>query len=260
MSVNWSLIAETLSQLMTEVKQIKKTLRDKDTGALLDSAEPEPPINFGHPLGVGPGGALVQYVSIVRSLYEADGYITCARAMPTTGSNTFWQADPRLPVVNVKLPASVGAPEIGDTVLITFTGVVQNEPVYGLFGAAGDSVVPCLVQSVGNDYLICKTYVDSTLGDDDLYVAKPFKLRRSPFHGETINSLSYSYLSPIARTVSHASTPTWVMTQTVVPAYTLNFDIIYAISSSKIGMVTEAGSDIKYLDINADARQWARLP
>ena len=115
------------------------------------------------------------------------------------------------------------------------------------------------VVSVQDDYITCVFSDD--LDGATVKVAKPYKLRKTPFDGKTVGSYTYAYSGPINR----VSTMTGgdEETQTVVPSYTLKsgiYDgdeiIAEQINSSKLdGTFTK----VSLLDTNRDARAWAKV-
>lgn len=132
-------------------------------------------------------------------------------------------------------------------------------------GGAGESQ-RMLVTAVFNDYLVCNG------PDGAVNVAKPWRLRRNPFHGNTVAfvdeqgraySVAYTYdgasvaASPsVRRTVSiiAAATATFTETQVVIPRIKTGFDYVDVMTSGNGTGV--AGVDL--IDLNTDGRAWAR--
>lgn len=116
------------------------------------------------------------------------------------------------------------------------------------------------VKTVGDDWLICRTWDGSREGAADVKVAKPYKLRRGPFHGLTIAGLTYTYQDPQRRTVTNAAGSE---TQVIVPTYqapsgTYPGDEIMALWRPRGGTGVAADeTPVAWLDLNVDARAWA---
>lgn len=113
--------------------------------------------------------------------------------------------------------------------------------------------VKSITETDEGDYVTCRTWDGTNEGATDIPVAKPYKLRKSPWHnGSAIIdgvNVSYIYSTNVKRTASVPSGYSEV--QVVVPRYLVN-DVIFAAE-------TETGvTDASWLDINADGRAWAR--
>lgn len=111
-------------------------------------------------------------------------------------------------------------------------------------------------KSMASNHIICRTWDGSTEGTEDVLIAKPYLLRRTPFDGETRGFVTYAYNSDITRTAW--DDPEDIDNQVISPAYVIN-DIIYATRSIEGGTaVTVTAETIEWLDINADGRVWER--
>lgn len=92
------------------------------------------------------------------------------------------------------------------------------------------------------------------LGTTNILVGLPWLLRRTPFHGQTYNGVSYTYTGLHTRTATQAST---TETQKITPDYVLG-DTLYC------ARIVLGGSGvapaIRSIDLNADGRCWACLP
>lgn len=254
----WEFVAESLKQLRDEVRSLKKRFGDQDLEEETSLGAPVIQTAFGTPTaGGGQGAAQNQFVCIVSSVDVPNRTAYVARAMPTLSTvvGTPWaQAPGTQSLLAVKVPASVSVPAPGDTVLITGTGLNDAGVVYGLFGASGGTQQVRLI-SVDDDYLVCKTLDNSlNLGSEELRVAKSYKLRRSPFDGETLNGLTFNYTSSVQRTVT--TTLGSSQTQYVIPAYRAGTDILY-ITTSMTSVEDDLGDFCKYIDLNTDGRGWA---
>ena len=129
----------------------------------------------------------------------------------------------------------------------------------------GASVQQLRVHTVEQDYMKCRSYNGGVVGTEDILVALPFKLRRTPFDGQTIVydrvtqsgtwSAVYHYISNLLRTVTIEFISE---TQLILPRYRLDGDIIYAIDADT-DVADANGNPVTLLDINADGRAWARI-
>jgi hypothetical protein len=111
------------------------------------------------------------------------------------------------------------------------------------------------VKSVGDDYLVCNQWDGTTAGTADIKIAKPFRLRKTPFHGKTITyddgvSVTYAYSSNFNRNATSGSE---TENQIIIPEYNTGFDEIWAIDA-------ETGVDeCNQIDMNCDGRSWAKV-
>ena len=118
------------------------------------------------------------------------------------------------------------------------------------------------VQSVENDYLVCRPYhaANESLGDTDVNVAKPYELRRTPFHAQTIaypgaQSITYTYASQRER---EADDGTDTETQVMIPDY-WDDDEILAVRNIAGGTgVTVSEVALVWEDLNTAGRMWAK--
>lgn len=100
------------------------------------------------------------------------------------------------------------------------------------------------------------------------HAAKPYLLRRTPFHSKTRDGIDYNYSSNVKRTASKTvpgNPPTTTSeTQVIVPKYVAG-DVIYAVghvfgkrdnhpvAQDSVEMVVT-----RWLDMNVDGRYWAK--
>jgi hypothetical protein len=103
------------------------------------------------------------------------------------------------------------------------------------------------VSSEENDYLIC---VDSS--DQEVYVAKPFTLRRTPYDGVTWGDVSYVYSAANTRVASAAGETD--ETQKITPSYEADETIVAVAHDT--GVLTSFG-EIAWEDLNTAGRAWA---
>lgn len=122
-------------------------------------------------------------------------------------------------------------------------------------GGEGGTVHRYELVSVDNDHLFCA----EPGGASFVLIAKPFNLRRTPWDGQTITytdeqglqfAVTYTYSSPIKRI---ARIGAFSETQVVVPRYIPGCLIFASTVDNGTGLAA-----IEAVDINADARAWAR--
>ena len=121
------------------------------------------------------------------------------------------------------------------------------------------------LKAVYDDYLECKQLDGTTEVGPTVKVAKPYNLRKTPFHNKTIKGITYTYTGVQSRTKTRDS-PSETENQVIVPAYRVAVtgyggDEIYACKPSngtgvKIGWQDE---DVIWLDINNAGRAWAKV-
>ena len=108
--------------------------------------------------------------------------------------------------------------------------------------------------TVYGDYLKCEKPGDASVV---VYVAKPPSLQRTPFDGETIGGVTYTYSTDTTRTADDGVTSE---DQIVTEDYLVGGDV-YALGPSVdgTGVVTEGGSPVvvSYIQI-AETRAWAK--
>lgn len=123
------------------------------------------------------------------------------------------------------------------------------------------------VVSVQNDYIVGHEFDGTTEASEETLIAKPYRLRRTPFHGTSTTvtledpisgnqsvSLSYTYHSPTFRVVNVTSLlVNGPEKQLIIPLYVAG-NSIYAIEPENGTGVT----GVTWLDINADGRAWAK--
>jgi len=102
--------------------------------------------------------------------------------------------------------------------------------------------------SVQDDAITCHSFDDGIEGVTPIVIAKPYKLRRTPFDGFTVAGVSYVYNSAIEREATDV-TPLTILEE-IVPRYTVG-DVIYA-------MHVAGNAGISLIDANLDARYWSK--
>ena len=126
----------------------------------------------------------------------------------------------------------------------------------------GDGVYRFRLKAVYHDYLECKQLDGTTFAPEvTVKVAKPYNLRKTPFHGKTINGITYTYTGTQSRTKTReGATENQVITpayQVAVPGY--DGDEIYACKPSGGTGVKIDDEDVIWLDINNAGRAWAKV-
>ena len=137
----------------------------------------------------------------------------------------------------------------------------------------GGGAVRMLVLEIRGDYLICVGWDGVTRHEEEVIVAKPSLLRRTPFDGETIYGIAYVYHTHTTRTATQGSE---TEDQIVIPRYRSNGgggvmpgETITAmnVGGGATGATFEEEDPktekpvqvpIAWLDMNVDARAWAK--
>lgn len=110
--------------------------------------------------------------------------------------------------------------------------------VVGVTGTSGarlqrfkvTNTLPCIEGPecvVGGDYVVARAWDGTTLGAEDINLAKPYDLRRTPFDGKTIGHVTYEYLSNTLRTaLNTGQIPFREETQVLVPRLLVGEEIV----------------------------------
>lgn len=134
-------------------------------------------------------------------------------------------------------------------------------PAKAVGGGGGSFVKQFKIENDSDfaDYLICRTWDGTDRGDTDFAVMKPHGLRRTPYHGLTVNDVTYTYVGNKSRDAEKDGV---TVRETIFPDYEYS-DIILAIKSvsgfsarDDDGEGGEAGEPILWHDLNVDARQF----
>lgn len=126
-----------------------------------------------------------------------------------------------------------------------------------------------VVKSVSDDHLVCRAWDGVTEGTVDIKVAKPWDLRKKPFHGKTrtigSNTFTYSYTSATERTVTKSTSGS--ETQIIIPQYVATGETafkgneIWAIRCDA-GVILNEGQNneerLTLMDVNVACRAWAK--
>lgn len=121
-------------------------------------------------------------------------------------------------------------------------------------GQAGATVSRFKVQAIHTDYLTCRSWDGTTLGSIDVNIAMPWDLRRTPFDGQTVNGVTYTYTTDIQRT---ATDGTNTETHVITPPYFADAEIYAARGLVGGAGVTVDGAALAWIDLNLAGRAWA---
>ena len=110
-----------------------------------------------------------------------------------------------------------------------------------------------VVKSDEGDYLICRR-LDALEdeGTQDIYVWKPWTLRRTPFDNKTVNGISYVNTENWART---ATLDPDEEDQLITPDYWV--DCVIFVAKMNISVEVEEDNFCQWIDANVDGRAWA---
>lgn len=113
------------------------------------------------------------------------------------------------------------------------------------------------VELVRGDYLLANRWDGVVQSGEEVQIAKPYLLRRTPFDTLTRNGITYNYNSNTKRTATNAAGETEI--QVVVPSYVVG-DIIYAVNDVDGGTDTYRPGNVQlvWLEDNRDGRSWAK--
>lgn len=274
-------IAQLIIDIQREVRALKQNQRLRDKEFELEASEE--PQDVGGQLPATTADYKTP-VTIVTSIVD-DTCIMVKRQVPNAAGEG-WTDDPDLTTeLEVTLPTGVSPPDVGRIVQPVYTGLYQintlgttvSLPRYGLFGAGGGALKQYLVVEELDDALRCRSFIGSgvgtpTIGTEDIFVAKPWRLRRNPWEsiGTEVFSITYVYSA-----ISDGGNGTREATgfnndeiQKLTPSYIASFDIIYAgvvdggTDVSIVTTVTSTGTVsqlLNILDFNTCGRVWARL-
>lgn len=123
-----------------------------------------------------------------------------------------------------------------------------------------------LLKEVLGDYLRCQSRSNGQPSEGDIFIAKPWRLRVTPFDGKTIHFDSdgdvfdahyvYTAGSSTHRTATIAGVNE---DQIVIPRFKPDFDVIYAAEcSDDLALVDPQSNRILLVDLNADGRAWGK--
>lgn len=245
-----------IADLMKRVKAIENNARVAERAAELDAAEPdyeEAPSS--------PAFSPYRYY-IVRCDSTNDGAgLFLGRIMEATGSSSKYVASNNITIlVTVDVPSNLSMPAQNDIVGAFYMGNYgDSKPRFVLLGSGGGAVNQYRFKEMFGDYYRCRTWDGTTEGSNDVYVAKPYYLRRGVFHGATINSITYTFSSNHTSRWALNTTNGRTIYQIIVPEYQTDDQIYGAALAGGIAATTDAGSPITVVDQNPDGRFWVRF-
>jgi hypothetical protein len=132
-------------------------------------------------------------------------------------------------------------------------GLTPSESA-ALVGTSGVQRARFKVVSVHTDYLTCHTYDGTTTGTEDIPVAMPWDLRRTPFHGLTVNGVTYTYSSDTQRSATNG---TDTETHVITPPYFAGCEIWAFRAVGGGTSVTVSSDGVTWQDMNVSGRAWA---
>lgn len=128
----------------------------------------------------------------------------------------------------------------------------------GPASAKSDPAPPVFVQAIVSEER--DNYLVAVRGSETIKVAKPFKLRRSSYDGQTEEILgithSYTYVDKNART-DRVSSKNW--DQRIYPPYKVGDRIYATIPDGGTGVKDDSNEEVEYLDMNVDSRTWTTV-
>ena len=128
---------------------------------------------------------------------------------------------------------------------------------------SGSSVRNYMLKEIGADWLRCREYDGTTESATDVYIARDFELRKTPFDTKTIAyssdgdsfSATFAYSSNTKRTKTVSGV---TENQAIVPYYKLNFTIIKGTETrNSTGVKDPDGKEIRIAEITS--RAWAQV-
>lgn len=260
-------IAQYIADLRADVDALKAKARLAERESDLDGGEP--PQDTGGGVAFTQGDHLVPVCRVTTIIDDLN--FGALRQVPADG-NPGWTDDTELTqLLSVRIPPTLSLPNVDDLVQCLFTGNFQDTsgstitiPRYGLFGAGGGEVQQYLVREEFDDYLRCRTWVASVQGSEDVFIAKPFHNRRTPFDGVSAGGRSYVYSAPDQRTVTLIpSVAPGQEDQSIVPEYQFAGPLTSVIYGVRLKnptdvVVTIGGTptNLDVLDLNVDGRAW----
>lgn len=146
----------------------------------------------------------------------------------------------------------------------TSNGTTLDIPIPPAGEVTATSVRQFRIKSIADDYITAAEWDGSAEGTQR-QIAKPWRLRKTGWDGVLVNynfnganfPLRYTYLStPGFRSAFHANL-NQTENQAIIPIYRVS-DIIYATEPEGGTLVTVGGTALTWLDLNVDARAWAR--
>jgi len=111
--------------------------------------------------------------------------------------------------------------------------------------------------TIEGDYFTCfELFHDGSVGADIYNVAKPFRLRRTPFDALTFNGIAYVYSDNVTRVATKSGE---TQTETIIPSWLVTLDVIYgSYMGNGTGVNAADASTIVWI-ADAAGRAWTRI-
>lgn len=126
--------------------------------------------------------------------------------------------------------------------------------IVSAIGASGAPVQMKIV-SVQDDWLTCSEWDGTTLGDAEILVAKPWELRKTDWHGETVNGVGYSEYGTGSQ-LRKASYPDYIQYEVLNLQYFAGAIITATAPRNGTGVVDDDDAPIALEDDNRGARRF----
>lgn len=113
------------------------------------------------------------------------------------------------------------------------------------------------ITAINNDYLTISYQPDGLDEAEDVLIAKPFMLRKTPFDGQTVNSITYAY-DEDDENKRIATEDGEDREEYLRPAYYVGEEITIARIPQEITVENDSGAEIelRYVDANTSGKSW----
>ena len=111
------------------------------------------------------------------------------------------------------------------------------------------------IQTVAEDHLVCRAWNNGQVESADVTVAKEWMLRKTPFHSQTRNGITYTYTGSDGQTRTASNGTDDDITEKITPSFQPG-DIIVAERGIKGGTGVEAAPD---WEMSHDGRKWGKV-
>lgn len=142
---------------------------------------------------------------------------------------------------------------VSDTTAGVFVNSVPQKQPQG--SAPASPTQRFRITQVFGDYLTCQTFNDGLMGGVDIFVAKPYVIRRSTWNNVTRAGISYvgNQSDGQLRTATHLGlAPASARSEEVLdPAYILNDQIVATQPTGGTGVLAANGSAVIWEDLSA---------
>jgi len=153
------------------------------------------------------------------------------------------------------------APAPGYRIRGTGTGTTLDISMPKVEAGIAASIEQYRITAIFDDYLEARTWNGTTQGSTTIKIAKPWRLRKTGWDGVTVTydfngaatPIRYTYAARAGYRSALNTATNATENQAIIPVYSVN-DILYATEPTGGTLVTVA----TWLDLNVDARAWAR--